>query len=125
MKNMNEAMKLLQENKRIIKESVNIGLSEEEAEEYEVYHMLVLCDKDNNEVETAYVGNDYDLDIEDYEGIDSVLEYAKNNEEIDKVYISDHGNLETVIWTREFGTSERFFSLEEADEAIKENRDDD
>lgn len=93
------------------------GLTEKQSEKYEYSHELIICDKNNNDLKTTYVGSDYDSDIEEYEGWDSVLEFAESNNRADKIYIYDNGNLETVVWTRKFGTSERFDSLEEADEA--------
>ena len=94
-----------------------VGLTEKQSEKYEYSHELIICDKNNNDLKTAYVGSDYDSDIEEYEGWDSILEFAEGNSRADKIYIYDNGNLETVVWTRKFGTSERFDSLEEANEA--------
>lgn len=94
-----------------------VGLTEKQSEKYEYSHELIICDKNNNDLKTAYVGSNYDSDIEEYEGWDSILEFAEGNNRADKIYIYDNGNLETVVWTRKFGTSERFDSLEEANEA--------
>lgn len=94
-----------------------VGLTEKQSEKYEYSHELIICDKNNNDLKTAYAGSDYDSDIEEYEGWDSILEFAESNSRADKIYIYDNGNLETVVWTRKFGTEERFDSLEEADEA--------
>ena len=94
-----------------------VGLTEKQSEKYEYSHELIICDKNNNDLKTAYVGSNYDSDIEEYDGWDSILEFAEGNSRADKIYIYDNGNLETVVWTRKFGTSERFDSLEEANEA--------
>lgn len=94
-----------------------VGLTERQSEKYEYSHELIICDKNNNDLKTAYVGSDYDSDIEDCEGWDSILEFAESNSRADKIYIYDNGNLEIVVWTRKFGTEERFDSLKEADEA--------
>lgn len=93
------------------------GLTERQSEKYEYSHELIICDKNNNDLKTVYVGSDYDSDIEDCEGWDSILEFAESNSRADKIYIYDNGNLETVVWTKKFGTEKRFDSLEEADEA--------
>lgn len=84
---------------------------------------LIACDKDNDTLKSLKTNLDnYEasgtgiLDCPEYQ---ELVKYAKNNKEVDKIYIN-YPDREYVVWTRVFGSDKDFDSLEEADEAEDE-----